>query len=160
MKSHPLSKTESNDIFDIIISQWKIDIPKLKTLVKHETGDEVSIITGEGFIAIKSGDMYLPFLSETTLLEKFPKVVVDAGAIKFVCNGANIMRPGIKKFTNFQKDQIVCVTEDTHNKFLAIGKTLVSSEDMANMTKGEAIKNLHYISDKHWEAAKTMKKVI
>lgn len=158
MKSHPLSKTDSNEVLESIAVQWKIEIPKIKTLVKHEIDEETSIITGEGFIAIKSGETYLPFLSETSLLEKFPKVVVDAGAIKFVCNGANIMRPGIKKFTEFQKDQIVCVTEETHNKFLAIGKTLVSSEEMTNMTKGEAVKNLHYISDKHWEAAKTIKK--
>ena len=158
MKSHPLSKTDSNEMLEAMASQWKIELPKIKTLVKHEIDEETSIITGDGFTAIKSGDTYLPFLSETGLLERFPKVMVDAGAIKFVCNGANVMRPGIKNFTTFQKDEIVCVAEETHNKFLAIGKALLSSDEMSNITKGEAVKNLHYISDKYWEAAKTMKK--
>ncbi len=158
MKSHPLSKTDSNKIFEEISSQWKTEIPKVKTLVKHEIDEETSIITGDRFMAIKTSTLYLPFLSDISLLEKFPKVTVDAGAIKFVCNGANIMRPGIKKFTNFEKDQIVCVTEESHNKFLAIGKSLVSSDEMENITKGEVVKNLHYISDRYWEAAKTIKK--
>jgi len=116
------------------------------------------MITGDNITAIRIGEIYLPFLSEIGLLEKFPKAVVDSGAIKFVCNGANVMRPGIKKFTEFQKDDIICVVEEVHNKFLAIGKALVSSEEMANISKGEVVKNLHYISDKYWEAAKLIKK--
>ncbi|HJU13587.1 MAG TPA: PUA domain-containing protein [Candidatus Nitrosotalea sp.] len=158
MKSHTLSKTDSGEVLDAIASQWKVEPPKVKTLVKHEIDEETAIITGEGFMALKIGSTYLPFLSETEMLEKFPKVMVDAGAVKFVCNGANIMRPGIKSYTDFQKDQIICVAEMTHNKFLAIGKALVSSSEMQGITKGEIVKNLHYISDKYWEAAKELKK--
>jgi PUA domain protein len=138
--------------------QWRIEIPKAKTLVLHELDDSSSMITGDSITAIRIGETYLPFLSETALLEKFPKAIVDTGAIKFVCNGANVMRPGIKKFTEFQKDDIICVVEEVHNKFLAIGKALVSSAEMATISKGEVVKNLHYISDKYWEAAKLIKK--
>lgn len=135
-----------------------MELPKLKRLLKHEIDDHSAIITGESFTALKIDDLYLPFLTETTLLERFPRITVDAGAIKFVCNGANIMRPGITKFTEFQKDQVVCVVEETHNKFLAVGKSLVSSSEMQETAKGEIIKNLHYISDKYWELAKLIKK--
>jgi PUA domain protein len=138
--------------------QWHIEIPKTKTLVMHEMDDNSNLIKGDNITAIQIGDSYIPFLSETELLEKFPKATVDTGAIKFVCNGANVMRPGIKKFTEFQKDDIICVIEETHNKFLAVGKALVSSNEMQEMTKGEVVKNLHYISDKYWEAAKLIKK--
>ena len=99
----------------------------------------------------------MPFLTETSLLEKFPKVIVDTGAIKFVCNGANIMRPGVKRYTEFEKDNIVCVVEESHNKYLAVGKSFVSNAELQNITKGEVVKNLHYISDKYWEAAKLIK---
>lgn len=132
--------------------------PKVKTFMLHEIEDNASIIIGENFTVLRINDMYLPFLSETELLKKFPKVIVDAGAIKFVCNGANVMRPGIRNHTEFKKDDLVCVVEETHNKFLAIGKALVSSIDMPSITKGEIIKNLHYISDRYWEAAKLIKK--
>src|SRR5579883_23340 len=124
--------------------QWHIEIPKTKTLVMHEMDDNSNLIKGDNITAIQIGDSYIPFLSEIELLEKFPKAIVDTGAIKFVCNGANVMRPGIKKFTEFQKDDIICVIEETHNKFLAVGKALVSSNEMQEMTKGEVIKNLHY----------------
>ncbi len=158
MKSNLLSKSKTAETLEEIHSQWNIEMPKTKTLMTHEIDDDVSLITGEGFTAIKFVEIYLPFLSETALLEKFPKVVVDSGAIKFVCNGANVMRPGIKNFTKFDKDQIVCVVEETRNKFLAVGRSLVSSDELPSITKGEVVKNLHYISDRFWEAAKEVKK--
>ena len=157
MKSHTLSKSSSNEILDKITSQWHIDMPKIKTLVLHELDEHSSLITGDSFKALKIDDIYLPFLTETSLLEKFPKVIVDTGAIKFVCNGANIMRPGVKRYTELKKDDIVCVVEESHNKYLAVGKSFVSNDEMQNITKGEVVKNLHYISDKYWEAAKLIK---
>jgi PUA domain protein len=158
LKSHPLSKSDSNDIISEISSQWNIELPKLKMLILHEIDEDTSLITSENFTVIRIDKTYLPFLSETSLLERFPKVVVDAGAIKFVCDGANVMRPGIKTYTEFKKDNLVCIVEETHNKFLAVGKAIVSSDEMQNITKGEIVKNLHYISDKYWESAKMIKK--
>jgi malignant T-cell-amplified sequence len=158
LKSHPISKTETNEIINEISSQWNIELPKLKTLILHEIDENTSIITSDNFTAIRINQTYLPLLTETTLLERFPKVIVDGGAIKFVCNGANVMRPGIRKYAEFKKDELVCVVEETHNKFLAVGKSLISSHEIQNITKGEVIKNLHYISDKYWESAKMIKK--
>ncbi len=158
MKSHNLSKSDISVIIDKMTKQWHIELSKSKTLILHEIDDNTRLITGDNITSIQIGDSYLPFLSETVLLEKFPKAIVDTGAIKFVCNGANVMRPGIKKFTEFQKDDIICVVDEVHNKFLAVGKALVSSAEMSNITKGEVVKNLHYISDKYWEAAKIIKK--
>ena len=105
---------------------------------------------------MKIQDEYLPFLSETEILKKFPSVTVDMGAVKFMCNGANLMRPGIRKFTSFDKDQLVCIVEESQNKFLAVGKSTMSSEDAEKIDKGEILKNLHYISDKSWEIGKTI----
>jgi PUA domain protein len=158
LKSHPLSKSDSNEAIGKISSEWHIELPKLKNLVLHEIDDNTSLITSENFTVVRIGETYIPFLSETSLLEKFPTVVVDAGAIKFVCNGANVMRPGIRKYTEFKKDDLVCIVEETHNKFLAVGKAMVSSDEMQSITKGEVVKNLHYISDKYWESAKLIKK--
>lgn len=158
MKSNLLSKSDTAETLGKISSQWSIELPKVKTLTIHEIDDDASLITGDGFYAIKLGDTYIPFLSETGLLERFPKVVVDMGAVKFVCNGASVMRPGIKSYSEFEKDHIVCVVEESRNKFLAVGRSLVSSNDMSTITKGEVVKNLHYVSDRFWEAAKNIKK--
>jgi len=158
LKSNLLSKSTTAETLEKISSQWKIELTKVKTLTIHEIDDDASLITGDDFSAIKLGETYIPFLSETGLLERFPKIVVDMGAVKFVCNGATVMRPGIKNYSEFEKDQIVCVIEESRNKFLAIGRSLVSSKDMATMTKGEVVKNLHYVSDRFWEAAKEIKR--
>jgi len=67
------------------------------------------------------------------------------------------MRPGITKFSSFEKGQIVCVVEESQHKFLAVGKAEMSSEQMEETDKGIAVKNIHYISDDYWEAKKELK---
>lgn len=157
MKANLVSKRETAEMLKEMSSQWKIELPKIKNLKVYEITDNDTIITGNGIAAIKSGETYLPLLSETLLLEKFPKVVVDMGAVKSVCNGANVMRPGIRKFSEFEKNQVVCVVEESKNKYLATGKSLLSSTDAEAFTKGEVVKNMHYISDRFWEARKEIK---
>ena len=133
-----------------------MQFPKIKNLKVHQILEDAQIITGEGIKILKIKEDYIPFLSETKMLEKFPSVMVDMGAVKFMCKGANVMRPGIKKFTKFEKEQLVCVVEESQHKFLAVGKAMVSSSELENMEKGEVIKNIHYISDKFWETGKTI----
>ena len=156
MKSNLISKSETSVILKTVSEIWEIECPKLKNLKVHQIADEAQIITGKGIKILKINDDYLPFLSEIDTLKKFPNVMVDMGAIKFMCKGANVMRPGIKKFTEFEKDKIVCIIEESKHKFLAVGKAMVSSSELENMEKGEVVKNLHYISDKFWEAGKTI----
>ena len=156
MKSNLISKSETALVLKNVSEKWNMEFPKMKNLKVHQISNDAQIIVGEGIKILKIGDEYIPFLSETQMLEKFPYVMVDMGAVKFMCKGANVMRPGIKKYSEFQKDSIVCVIEESHHKFLAIGKTLVSSQELSNMEKGEVIKNLHYISDKFWEVGKTL----
>ena len=156
MKSNLISKSETNAVLKQLSEKWNIEIPKNKNLKVHEISSDAQIIVGNGIKALKINDEYVPFLSETETLEKFPNVMVDMGAVKFMCKGANVMRPGIKKHTEFQKGDIVCIIEESHHKFLAVGKTLVSSDEMDEMEKGEVRKNLHYISDKFWEIGKTL----
>jgi len=157
LKSNLISKSETISVLNEISSQWKIDIPKVKNLKFHHISEHDAIITGDGISAIKLGQSYLPFLEDIHILEKFPSVMVDMGAVKFVCNGANIMRPGITKFTEFEKDQIVCVIEESQKKFLSVGISCASSSEMESSQKGEVIKNMHYISDKFWENRKEIK---
>jgi len=157
LKSNLISKSETVDIMKQISETWNVELPKIKNLRFHHLSDNEIIITGNGITAIKIDDKILPHLSETELLKKFPFVVVDVGAIKFVCKGANVMRPGITKLSNFENDEIVCVIEESNNKFLSIGITKMSSDE-ANSTKtGIVIENLHYISDKYWETKKEIK---
>jgi PUA domain protein len=156
LKSNLISKSETSTLLKTVSEKWGIEFPKMKNVKVHQILDDAQIITGDGLKILKVDEDYLPFLSETKMLEKFPAVTVDMGAVKFMCKGANLMRPGIKKFTEFEKDQIVCIVEESQHKFLAVGKSLVSSSELETMEKGEIINNLHYISDRFWETGKTI----
>ena len=80
------------------------------------------------------------------------KITVDKGAVKFVCNGADIMRPGIKNIDeNIQKDEFVSIIEETYGKPLAVGIALFDGKEIKSMTKGRAVKTLHYIGDYIWK---------
>lgn len=156
MKSNLISKSETATLLKTVTEKWGIEFPKIKNLKVHEIADDAQIIMGQGIKILKINDEYLPFLSETQMLEKFPHVTVDMGAVKFMCKGANVMRPGIKTHDEFEKEKIVCIVEESQHKFLAVGKSLVSSAELEKMEKGEIIKNMHYISDKFWEIGKTI----
>ena len=156
MKSNLISKSETTALLKTVSERWGIELPKMKNVKVHQILDDAQIITGDGLKILKVDEDYLPFLSEIEMLEKFPTVTVDMGAVKFMCKGANLMRPGIKKFTEFEKDKIVCIVEESQHKFLAVGKSLVSSSELETMEKGEIIRNMHYISDRFWETGKTI----
>ena len=156
MKSNLISKSETSALLKTVSERWGIEFPKIKNVKVHQILDDAQIITGSGIKILKVDNDYLPFLSETETLEKFPSVTVDMGAVKFMCKGANLMRPGIKEFSVFEKDKLVCIVEESQHKFLAVGKSLVSSSELETMEKGEVIKNIHYISDRFWETGKTI----
>ena len=156
MKSNLISKSETTALLKTVSERWGMELPKIKNVKVHQILEDAQIITGAGVKILKVDGDYLPFLSETEALEKFPSVTVDMGAVKFMCKGANLMRPGIKEFGEFEKDKLVCIVEESQHKFLAVGKSMVSSAELENMEKGEIIKNIHYISDRFWETGKTI----
>jgi PUA domain protein len=78
------------------------------------------------------------------------------GAVKYVCNGANIARPGIVKFEIFLKDKIVIVKDKDHQKSLAVGISLYDSEKAMSLSKGHIINNMHYVGDKFWNLYKEL----
>ena len=156
MKSNLISKRETAALLRAVATRWNIEFPKIKNLKVHHVASDARLITGNGVKILEMDKEYLPFLSDTELLEKFPHVVVDMGAVKFMCNGANVMRPGIKSYSEFEEGSIVCVIEESKRKFLAVGKALVPSSMLGTMKNGEVLKNMHYISDKFWDAAKAI----
>ena len=151
-----LSKRDSYAVTEIIKKKWPDDIlPRTKSFKVYEIADGKRIIKSENFTAVEiKHNIILPFLGESTLVERFPCVIVDMGAVRFVCNGAKIMRPGITKFDTFKKDDIVVVKDQLHLKALATGIAMEDSETAAAKMKGYIIDNLHYISDEFWEAHK------
>ena len=79
MKSNLISKSETNSLLKRISEEWEIEFPKMKNVKVHQILNDAQIITGDGIKILKINDDYLPFLSETEILKKFPNVEVDMG---------------------------------------------------------------------------------
>jgi len=124
--------------------------PKIEITILP-TGDQLFFADGTP-IVIMTKNVFIPPL--TALLEgtvRLPKIVVDMGAVPFVVKGATVMAPGICSIDPPVKaGETVVVVDETHNKPLAVGKMLRSSEEILQQKRGPAVSNLHHVSDGIW----------
>lgn len=100
-------------------------------------------------------------LTPTLFFERYitsaPKIAVDRGAIPHICNGADVMAPGIRKIeASFSKGGFVVAVDETHGKPLAVGRALVDSETMRRTERGPVVKTLHYVGDMVYNMSKAL----
>lgn len=159
MKSTFLSKRDTALLMKRIEASWPINVvPKIKTIKEYQVAGDESLYKSDEFTAVQVGEEkdIVPFLGDISLLARFPSVTVDMGAVRFVCNGAKVTRPGITAFDKFKKGSVVVIKDEVHGKPLAVGIALIDSEMAVEEQKGYVIQTLHYISDKIWEAHKLL----
>lgn len=96
-----------------------------------------------------------PTLIFDEYLKALSKVVVDMGAVPHICNGADVMVPGIVKLEGkFCKEDLVAVLDERNRKVIAVGVALMDSDEIAEARRGKVIRNVHYIGDKLWNFIK------
>jgi PUA domain protein len=155
LKNFLLSKSETAQLINQVASVWPQGIfPKVKSVKVYEIEQDKRLLFAGEMVAVQVGNIIVPFLGKAEELHRFPSVTIDMGAIKFVCKGAKVMRPGIMLFDSFKKGDIVVVKDEKHGKAVAVGLALEDSEAAKEMPKGSVIDNLHYVSDKIWKAYK------
>lgn len=121
-----------------------------------EAQAEVLLINKKPLLARLCGRL-LPTLAFDELLSLFPKVVVDMGAVPHVCNGADVMAPGVVRIHgDFSENDLILVVDERHGKPLAIGVSLFNSQTMGSLKQGKVVKNVHYVGDKLWKFVKTL----
>jgi len=95
-----------------------------------------------------------PFLTVRGLLALKPGrrfVTVDMGAVKFVCNGADVMAPGVVDADRAIKaGDFVWIRDERNKQPLAVGEAMMSGEEMILAESGKAAKSIHYVGDKLW----------
>lgn len=122
-----------------------------------ETGKGEVLLVNRRPLLFRCGEDVYPTLLFQEILSKLPKVIVDMGAIRHVCNGADVMAPGIVRFEGeFTKDSLVLIVDVKHAKQLALGEIQFDSEAVKNVKKGVVVKTVHYVSDDIWNAIKTL----
>jgi PUA domain protein len=159
LKVHSLSKREVHDITGQVSKSWPTNsIGAIKNLQAYVIDGNKRLLVGNNLVAIQlAPDLIIPHLTQHDLLNHFASVQVDMNAVKFVCNGANIMRPGITDFTCFKESEIVLVKDQTHKKELAVCISLVDDVTGRKMEKGIVLNNIHHIGDVYWETKKTIR---
>ncbi len=89
-------------------------------------------------------------------LPNYPTVTVDDGAVPHIVNGADVMRPGIKDIGgNFGVGDVLLI-KDLKGRYIAIGISLMTAEEMRSIGKGKVIKVIHHLGDKLWVLAQEL----
>jgi len=134
-----------------------LDLPKSAQAQCSEPDEGAVFVALDGFEFVRTGDSYLPYLGSQATLALFPQAFVDEGAIKFLLNGADVMRPGIRKFDDWgPAGKMVVVREEKKGRAIAVGPSTVTSTEAQGMTKGGCIRNAHHVGDRYWNMHKSL----
>jgi len=118
--------------------------------VETDEGDFI-FVDGEPLLYKIEGKIFPTVKGALKLNPMRRRVVVDPGAVKFIINGADVMGPGIVEADpDIKEGDLVIVAEQAHGKALAIGRALVTGNNMAG-GKGKAVKSIHYVGDTIWK---------
>ena len=120
-RRYPLKAKEAKQIIEDASQKLRLDLEALfgakanVEVVESDVG-EIYLIDGKP-VLYKTDKVVLPTLLFAEFNAKAPKIVVDMGAIPYVCKGATVMAPGIVRFEGeFGKGDLVLVVDMKHGK--------------------------------------------
>ena len=118
-----MSKTETSDILNQISKKWNRNLPKIKNIKVHYVDDNAQILVGVNFKILRLEDEFIPFLSESELLESFPNVTVDIHRI-FRLEGTLNSKSGLcmlvcKDIEKFRPYSEACLIDDKPTEIIA-----------------------------------------
>lgn len=138
-----VSKTLGTDIERLLGSKTGVEVNETEIA-------EIFFFDGRPLLARSNGVLF-PTLYFEELFSIIPKIVVDMGAVPYVCKGADVMAPGVRAIKGeFKENDLLLIVDERHGKPLAVGVALFSSEDMKALNSGKIVKTLHYVGDKLW----------
>jgi len=158
LKRQVASKHDSRDYIERVQSSsgMKLDMSRSAQVEIVEPGPGFRfLLIDDKYTFVEKDGSLIPFVGSQPTLALLPSAYIDEGAIKYILKGADVMRPGIVRYDQWGgRDALVVVRDDKKGRGLAIGRTTVPNEEMAGMTKGVSIKNLHHAGDGFWESYK------
>ena len=160
-RRYSVKSKEAKQILNEISERLKINEEvlfgsKVKLEVVEADVGKIYLVNGKPLF-FKVGEKLLPTLLFQNFASQAPKIVVDMGAVPYVCNGADIMAPGIVRVEGeFSKGDLVLIVDEKHGKPLALGESLYDAESARKTKQGVVVKTLHFVSDKIWNFVKTL----
>ncbi|MDF1537997.1 MAG: RNA-binding protein [Candidatus Thorarchaeota archaeon] len=159
-KRHHLKKKEQKAEIDRIENALGCKVKELDEKSQFETGllddgTRILMLRNEILFFEKNGTLFPSLHALLKGMVIIPKITVDMGAIRYVVNGADIMRPGITKIDDdILEDSVVAIVDEKHGKPLAVGQATMDSVSMRAATKGKAVLSIHYVNDHLWDFTK------
>ncbi len=150
MKRQRIRKKETKRILNEL--REKIGIELKGELERVEIDNRtVLLLNNEPLILEYNNRFYLTVYGVMKLKPERGRVVVDEGALNFIINGADVMKPGIVEADESIAEGDFCYVV-VEKKFtpLAVGIALVNGKEMRG-ERGRAVKNIHHINDKIWK---------
>ncbi|MCE5297518.1 MAG: RNA-binding protein [Methanoregulaceae archaeon] len=154
-KRHSIRKSQASALFaglhEQIGESADLFMNERVELLETNAGFSLYLIDKKPQI-MDSGEWVFPTLKgllEHPIPER--RIVVDSGAVAFVVNGADIMRPGIVCVSeDVRAGRPVQVVEERHGKPLALGIALFDAGEIREKRSGKMVKTIHYIGDELW----------
>ncbi len=149
MRRQRLRKKEAKRVAEEIRGNFGIEIKGEIDRVEVN-GRTVLLVDGEPLIFEHEGRYYFTLYGIMKFRPENGMVVVDEGAVKFIMNGADVMRPGIVQADeSLRKGDFCYVVVERKLTPLAVGIALVDGTEMIGES-GKAVKNLHHLNDRVW----------
>ncbi|MBX0286395.1 RNA-binding protein [Halomicroarcula sp. F28] len=151
---HHLRSDAVDDIADALADNLgvELDADSFEKVEFEDSDWDVVLVDGEPYVLYVEEDE--PFLTVQGANAHPPEkhiVTVDTGAISFVSDGADIMRPGITEADEDISDgDLVAINEEAHGKFLAIGRAMADGSDMVGES-GKVVGSIHHVGDDLFE---------
>lgn len=116
-------------------------------------GKQFLVLCKGGIVLVGTRDgRHVPAITDSDAMARMRHfILVDRGAVRHVVNGAHVMRPGIREYSEFGSGDILVVRELDYKRPIALGVAVVESSELPTMEKGLVVKNLHHLRDKAWE---------
>ena len=160
-RRYALKSKQAKKLLNEASKRLKVNMDVLfgsKTNVEVVVADVGNIYLVNGkplFFTVKK--KVLPTLIFQDFVFHAPKIVVDMGAVPYVCNGADVMAPGLVRVEGeFSKGDLVLVVDEKYGKPLALGVSLNDAETIRKTKQGAVVKTVHFVSDKIWNLVKTL----
>ena len=150
---HHLRSDEIDDLESSLADHLGIDLDgdSYERVEFTDIDREVVLVDGEPLVASFDDDLFVTVRGANAHSPQDHVVTVDSGAISFVSDGANVMRPGITEATDdIEPGDLVVIVEETHRKALAVGRAETDGSDMVG-DSGKVIETLHHVGDELYE---------
>ncbi|GAA0663959.1 RNA-binding protein [Natronoarchaeum mannanilyticum] len=146
---HHLRSDDVSELESAIEGQLGVDVGgDSYELVELEGSEfDLVLVDGEPLVLYYEDE---PFLTVQGANERSPEshvVTVDAGAVSFVSDGADVMRPGIVEADDdVEAGDLVAIAEESHGKVLGIGRARVDGSEMVG-DEGKVVDSVHHVGD-------------